>query len=510
MSNIEDIKNWEIGLPVASIWNTGGFIFSWHVDQTKNGLRLIPSIKLPPTNFANGEKLMQMLDQNAEFLKYVSDNNLPLILRDAGQLAQRMLENRGEYGNSPVQWRIAPDGRLDSTPFCDPFASTSYWSAEGTSISNTGFVKKLQEICPNPLWIGLWDNNEVGYPNVKFYMNEKLKKWKTFDELTAISLTMRQYVYGIDGQGNDVGGGVGGDSDPYLFWPIFFQLRKAHYYALYDAFKSGWSTWSGKKLIPVGYSTGAFRGFPPPPEIDAQIGSAPEAVCYDGAGPSFYPGNFHPYDLMHQDNVSKAEVNIVAWDQNKVRNPNAFRTVFLSIAAKIALRPAVEMLHEVSSPDIFQAYSEWVAWLIRKPGEPVLLQHWIGNNTAPTQLFFDGEESEMLSALGREDLLDKTHGDYALAVVKACDRICSEKIREFWLSGETIPHGQEDSDYRLVIVKSGDKALIFAWSAKNLSGKISVNVHGFGDFEIDSPSMGAHYWLIAPPPTTGFIVTKIG
>lgn len=502
MNNIEDIKNWKTGLPITSVWNTGGFDLSWHVGNVKDGNRLIPSIKLPSTLKLEVEKLLLSLDANAEFLKYISDNNLPLILRDSGQIAQRMTErDRGQLPESAVQWRIKPDGTLDSTPVADPFGPVSLWFQEGETIANSAWMKKLQELCPNPLWVGYWDNNEIGYANPKMYVNPKTKTWKTYDELTGVSLRLRDYVYNEDKT-------LKVDSNPYIFWPEFYSRRKEHFQAFYSGITSNLTSWSGKQLIPVAYSAGAaFDSLPS--EIIDQIGYAPEAVCYDGTGPSYYPGAYLPKDLMNEENVIKAKNNMAAWDQNKAKNPNAFRTVFLSMVQKAAIAPAYENGQEVSSPKIFQAYSEWVAWLVRKPGEPVLLQHWIGNATKPSDLFFDEERQMDLEALGRVDLASVTHGEYAQAVIEASDRISSEIIRDFWLKGESIPQESVSEDYRLVLTKLGDKALVYAWSSKALTGKITVTVPGFGDFEINAPSMGGKYILIAPPPPSNFIITEL-
>lgn len=507
--NLDDTRGWPTNkLPVGAVWALG-HNFQWNVQQVRdNGHRLLPTAKIPVKETLNGVNQVNGLNQWAAEFLYLSDNNLPLVLRHESQWSQEMTRDRGTYpGATAVQWRLLLDGTLDSEPQCDCFADPAMWSAMGTTYASSAYVAKLQQLCPNPAWLGLWDNNEGYYPEVNTYSLPPValkRAWKSRDVMAGISLSMRDRV--------DV---IGYATDAYDFWPEFYQLRRAQYASLFSAFRAGaWPTIphltnaysAGATIEPT--STGGNWGVKQ--SIIDQIGYAPEAACYDGAGVSCYPGPNMMTNLLGPQAPAVIAKNRLAWEWNAAQNPKAFRTVFVSMSGKAALAPALAAQHEIVTPDLFKSWCEWLSWLSRPTnGGPVLLQHWIGSSTTPTTPFFDAARQAELDTLGRPDLKPLTHGEYSIAVAKVADSICRTDIRDYWREGVSVLATASHADVRVVAVKRGTTYLAYVWTPRALQGQMTLVVDGFPPVSVDMPSTSGDYWKLSPPPAAMLIPTKV-
>src|SRR6185436_987756 len=172
------------------------------------------------------------------------------------------------------------------------------WKINAEAMASSVYIQKLQELCPTPGCLILADNNEVGFPKFKLFMNPKTGKWKTAAELDAISLRMLAKV-------NELGFA----SDPLLFVPTFYGNREEMYRAFYAAFVAAVANWTGVEIIATAYSaTPEYVR----PDVVEQIGFAPEALCYEFAGPSMYPGSYLSTDLLDPDHEAKIASNVPA------------------------------------------------------------------------------------------------------------------------------------------------------------------------------------------------------
>lgn len=507
--HLSDLREWPAnGLPAAAVWTVAGFPLQWHVAQTQAGHRLIPTNSLPARHKIGvppaeaGRALMEELAACSPELQWISDNGLPLILRDVSQLAIRMVHDyRGgpEDATSPNEWRIKSDGVLDAKPLCDPLALPETWRVEGKAIAESQYIAELQRLCPNVAWAGLWDNAEAGYPNWNSYSDRfdagrTHRLWASREKMAGISLRMRDRVDQI-----------GYDTFVEEFLPEYWTRRQGQYQAMYDGLRENLGPWQGKRIVSVGYS-GRLAGWVPPPHIMDQIGGSPS--CWDGCGHQFYVGAAGRFDLLSYDFEGEVGWNLPGWRFNRARNPNAIRVLYLSILGNAALKAAELGIHEVIDPAVYQALCEWLYWLCREPGESsVLGEWWIGNATPHAQRFWDSaDEQERLTALGREDLKDVTEGDYAIVPAKAADSICREAIKPYWLRGEAVDAVCSEPRVKLHVLRLHGQYLIYVWSPCKLEGTVSVQIPGEEPVTINAPQPSG-YWVYQPPRAA--VVTEI-
>jgi hypothetical protein len=498
--NLADIKAWRTGtVPASAVWNVNGFKYDWHISMVQAGRRLIPSVILP-TSYQSVPNTSLYVTPFATQWTYSRDNALPLLMR-MNNLPEPFSRAADKVPNyrlplvpesiplSPLVWWYQGT-MLNDKPQADFFGPNAPWKQEGGLTATSAYSQAVFAAHPSPAFVMVVENNEANDDDPFVYVENlnTAATWKSAAALTALSIRMKERV-----------DNAGYASDPWELWPELFLRRRAHYTAFFKAYKAaspaGWQNLTTGAYAASVKMTIAKR---PPPQASTWIGHAPEAICYDGSGPSLYPGEFLTQDLTSIDHKTRVVDNIAAWDWLEARNAKAYRAIWISMKPDDAMVPAQTNLHEVVSPDVFRAWCEWLAWIARKPGVPVLLHHWITSTVKPTDLFFVAPHGPTeLAALGRSDLATTTHGDYAIAPAQACDSICRAEVRDFWNQGVTVP-ATAPAGVHVVAVKHAGKTLIYVWTPKALTGELTVTVDGVQRTLPESPAPSA-YWMIEPP-----------
>ena len=504
--NLSDIRDWRSGtVPAAAVWNVTGFKYDWHIQQVQVGRRLIPSLILPASYQQTANGANSHVTVFAAQWQYSRDNALPLLLR-MNNLAEPLCRsgNPPNYRlplvpesipNSPFVWWYN-GGVLNDRPWADLFGPIAPWKQEGGLTATAALSQAVFAAHPSPAFALIVENNEAyidspyGYVvNAGTFNGFRKYTWRSAADLIALSLRMKERV-----------DGAGYSSDPWDLWPELYTRRRLQYAAFFGAFRA--ASPAGWQNLTTGAYSAAFEPTRcPPPHVSTWIGHSPEAICYDGMGPELYPGfGTLPRELTSTIHKTRATENIPAWEWIESRNPKAYRELFVSMNFDDAVVPAQQGLHEVTSPDIFRAYCEWLAWLARKPGVPVLLHHWIDSVVKPNDLFFvDPYGPTALAALGRSDLATTTHQEYAIAPAKACDSICRPEVRDFWQSGVTV-EASAPAGVHVVAVKLASKTLVYVWTPKALTGLLAVTVDGTERVLPESPAPSA-YWVIETEET---------
>lgn len=467
-ANVRDLRDaHKLGLPFAGCWNTSFFPFSWHVDQVRSGRRLVPSIGLP-SMYGDGNatipKVSAGLDRFATEWEFLRDNRLPLVIR-YNNVAQifpsrpRLPLTEENRLKSPIIWRLMPDGSLNDTPFADPLGPQEIWSEEGAALGRSLYVQTLQKLHSDPAWVTFVENHEGSELKIKAYCDiSRVKqkdgsfveswKWKSPDALAAVSLRMRDWVA--------VNGGSG-------VWPSYLRYSSEYntrYRSFYDAFRDTLQPAWQRDFMTAQYSAG--DGLTLPPDVIAAGGPNPQAACVNGWGHSIYVG-WHqtPGDLTDKRLVQRSTESIPGWEYQRERDAKCFREPFVWIGEGSAQAGKKAGSHEVITPDRWSAFCEWLLWQCRAQsgGVPVMLHHWIGAKTRPSDRFFAESTDPALSGY--------TEGDYVNATALACDRICEHPtIREHWLCGETtlLPVPTVPQRVWVSMTRLGDERLLYAWT----------------------------------------------
>lgn len=547
--NLADLRAWPTsGLPVAAAWNCEGTPCRWHVEQVQAGHRLLPSVFFPnydafDVHCSNARQIGMFVDPNADALRWLAANNLPLCLRtnNISNAFERSKRYRGgDFATQPIVYRRLADGTLDQIPRTDPFAGNAAWETEGRLWGASPWVKRIGEFHPSPPWLMFVENNEGQYDEVRNYI--AAGQWKP--ALDTLSVRMAAWV--------KANGTAVPDDAVTLFW----QSRAAQYGTLYQAFREA-SPWPGVPLTTAAYGGSMVLQSPTIPRDADEIGYDPEGLSYDALSPAQYitPTNGDLTSVWFWSQISN---KIPAWEWLEKMGPgtgdsglgkgrNAWREVSVSVNPEGAVAATNAGRHEVVTPALFDAWCGWLLWSLREPGRPMLLRHWNGSALKPDGAFSSDPR-----------LAGVTHGDYILAAAKACDRICEHPtLREFWLKGRPVvvpgapahptdvfrakfapgtqyPRaGDSDTRWRCLdcdqntprsdwkwgtlTLPSGEKRngvtgsnkvwacatelegrwLVYAFSPCKLTAPIRLTIPGAGDVTVDPPQPWAYY-LVEP------------
>lgn len=496
--NVQDLRQWPtLGLPIAAEWNVDGFA-GWHVQQVQEGRRLLPSIRVPQyappgtpgMNANNPKPTATILDSFGDW-EFVRSRKVPLCLR-TNNICSVFADARyrppavAEIENSPVVWRYAADGSLDTRPLVDPFGADDNWSAEGQLWGRSHFLTELQARYPQPPFLLLVENNEGPYFNPKLAADPKTGAW--LEPLDAHSIRLAEYV-------------ATHGASLAEFWPVLYQRRAEQYKALFAAFDEALSRgWQGKTYTAA---YGATKSTPGPSEADCYDAGSPSVAYIGGGARSNFTALTHG-DILRYDAV---------WTARREANPRAYREISLTIGRSGATNGAAAGKHEVITPARWQGYCEYLLWAMRAEsgGVPVLLRHYVGTRSRPDDAF------------GVEPY---TEGDYARAVVAACDFVCEQKTLRHWYRGATALRVEQGPYGRLLTCdvntprgqwidpKKGKvsaeaeiqvwclgfelrgNTLLVVWSPCVLDDTFLVDVPGRGTFELMPPAEGADYWML--------------
>lgn len=424
--NLDDVRNWRTsGLPIAAAWNCEGTPCRWHVEQVKAGHRLLPSVFVPnfdafDVHCSNIRQIGMFVDPNADALRWLAANNLPLCLRtnNISNAFERSKRYRGgDFSTQPIVYRKLADGTLDQIPRTDPFGPLANWETEGRLWGASPWVKRIGEFHPSPPWLMLVENNEGQYDEVRNYLAGGT--WKP--NLDTLSVRLREWLR-ADATNTP-------DDAVTLFW----QSRAAQYGTLYQAFREA-SPWPGVPLTTAAYGGSMVLQSPTIPRDADEIGYDPEGLSYDALSPAQYitPTNGDLTSVWFWSQISN---KIPAWEWIEKRNPNAYREISVAINEAGALAAANRILvgsesaaHTTITPDVFEGVCGYLLWSLREPGRPMLLRHWNGSALKPDGAFSTDPR-----------LAGMTHGNYILAVAQACDRICRHPtLREFYTRGRPV------------------------------------------------------------------------
>lgn len=457
--------------PLFSIWHIDGHGYAWQQAQIDAGYPVEPSVRMIAPPDRNGTPTA--LNTNAPLLSKMDGKSFALrmnnITGEIDRTIPRVVPTEANYATSHNCVRRLADGTLDTTPNMCPLAGTTAWAEVGRQWGTSVWMKRLQEIIPNPTGIILRENNEG--PRLKFtdlYVRVGVKTrnsngvlvfadsstppskyddpppstpgiqyrlepgggatnalqpfayyWKSAAELDGIDIRLAPWVAGRIG------------SFPPDSLPVWTALENAQYRALYAAMEANSAPgWRGKWRF-CGYST-----------IDKNRQN-------DAASPPMYLGFFRDPDL-----TVPGAYAVNRWDAGSEElaaeqaNPKAWREYSLSVTqiASAIYVGKQRGRHEIVDPVSFAGLISHLAWRMQSPGREVRFTYWENAFTVPSQLVFAKDKGTVpeaahvnaLTALGRPDLLTLTVEDYERAVMQSLARIHSNPVlSEYWRRGAT-------------------------------------------------------------------------
>ena len=553
--HLDDIRNWRTGLPMVAHWNTGGHNPDWHVNQVRNGGRVLPTIKYDILTQITKDKTTglylgtppAMSDANKAFIR---DNKLPICLRtdNTGSIAvqwprvPKLIEN---VNLSAVPFAIMADGTIDDRGVPDYFADPAMWRQWGKLWGSSRYMKTIQDTFPDVPYFLFADNNEINQKVVDYLANvfdsrgrsvydlygNQVKKYKTDVSMSSMSIRFADYTK---------------DHTVDEFQAEFYRRRIALYQEIFGAFDASLVQWQGKMLTEC-YSGIASNG------TGGDVSYTPyyshNRAIFDGGGPPVYVKTDDTMDTWNHTGPSwfRFSQTIPAFEQAERNNSSGkeFRELFLTISPTGATKGKTAGLHEVITPDLHSASIQWLLWSNKGVRIPFLIRYWTGNGETPSTPVTDAY----------------TKQDYFTAAVKAVNTICDNTtLREFWLNGEPVVTGKhpqdeirqyqestqfvyplpEDPDTRWrllnvdtntprsqwiiqpgtnnrggynsklsikvwsVAVKLDGRYLVYMWSPCALSGTCKFTIPDVGTFEVPVPSPQAYYlverdqWKVKP------------
>lgn len=446
MNNIEDIKNFmQEGLPIAAHWNTGGFVFDWHVEKIKAGNRMIPSIKYNVFPSTQPTSLPPKLKpENETFLR---ENGLPICLR-TDNIPQnftndkRLPEVEASIPISPLVWSkvetTTPSGTVVSYKdegICDPFADVSLWSTLGQKWGSTNYVTQIQQRFPNAAYVVIADNNESNYDNPTRYLDTTFDKynkiacdkygnricvWKSQTILPSLSVRTAEYAktHSVE-----------------EYTSQFYTNRNQQYKALYDGFNNALTPWKGR-LYSEGYKIGgqSLVGGIYNPGLDRyNMCGGGQMYVSSGAGADFTSSDYF-----------KMYNNIPRYEYVENINPVAHvREVFLSLAGGAAYKSCMAGIHDFITPELYAAHIQWLMWSQKGVKRPLMLRYWIGNAWTPSTPIFSAAQKADLESIGKSEYANLTEEDYYGAVLKSINLVCEHPVlRDFWQNGVPVVTGK--------------------------------------------------------------------
>lgn len=533
-----DICEWQSGLPCVAEWNVKGFPLTWHAQQLKAGHRFLPSIFLPQSDEAGySASFDRYMSGAADALRYLAQVASPICLR-MGNIGQALYDlpcyrvplKPENISRSPLVWTQNDEVYNDQRQ-TDSLASAGLWGVEGSVLGSTEYVRRLTEELPCPAWISLIENNEAAYDKPEWYFadaNAAALAYKSPESIKRLSVRAAQTCP---------------DYAPEDLIAEMAERRAEQYAAFYAGFERELSpTWRGRTKTACYYKPDLRYPLTTRGDIK-RIGYFPELLRADGASIDNYVSLNQAHDFTSPDHLKISNM-IPAWARQQQKNPRAYRELSLTLGSKAAIQGAIEGRHAPITPDLFGCYVQWLLWTIRDGGVPVILRHWCGASTRPTDPFFADDIRGQYPAFTS----DATVEDYILPIMTAVDRICdTPDLRTFWRYGESItiangvlptnslrraaglppyPNATDvnirrrhlvcdangpESEWKwdagrqrfggtvrvwAVATKFGDDYLLYAWTPCKLDGKVTIEIPDCGTVQIDAPKPSG-YWLLS-------------
>lgn len=462
--------------PVFSIWHIDGHGYAWQQAQIDAGLPIEPTIRMPSwfEQAPNAASYVTRLDADASILQKLNGRSIVLRMNNIGPEVDWTIGRvrpltEENWRTSHMCIRRLADGTLDDTAVISPFAGTTAWTNAGQKWATSLWMARLQQIIPNPSGVILRENNEGGrikfaqlweqakakylnHNNVYVWLDQQainnglprdrwlneftlqpftsdwtqtsptsnvFWRWKTDADLDVMDLRAKEFV------------GPRRGSYPPDVQNDFITLERAQYRALYAAFDAALApTWRGK-LRTCGY------------------GGWDENRQNDAASPPMYLGFYRDPD------ITKPNVYTVnRWDSgdeaaNETTNPKAWREYSIAVGnpASAVYTANVAGRHAAVDPPSFAGLMTHVAWRMQAPNREVRLVQWDNYNVKPTHFIFatgtnqttiKQQHIDVLTSIGRTDLINVTIEAYELAVLQNLDRIHDNPIlSRYWKDGTT-------------------------------------------------------------------------
>jgi hypothetical protein len=462
---IKDLQEWpHNGLPVASCWNTGGFVFDWHVNQARLGYRFIPSVKLNQVNPQSGTTLgPKLLAVNETFLR---DSRLGICLR-ADNLAgvitalDRLPIALESIPNSPVVWsiraRVFPvldaNGKpvldlatgkpktftavtLGDEAIADTFGPPSIWDKAGYDWAKVAFLGDLQKRFPNAAFVLLADNNESNKESTASYVlgttkdkyGDYVNVWRTPENLAkygAVGKTLQELSLRVRDYAQD--------HTVAEFIEEFNTRQDVLYNSLFSGFNAGLDAWKFK-LLTEAYKVGTFNP-----------GYSPQFGHYDGgSGPLYISGggNGITGDFTSPDWFSVYHYSPIAL-KAEASNPNHFRTVFIQVFPGATFDGYQAGRHGIVTPEHIAAWAQWILWSVKGNKRGVNLRYFEESKRKPTDPFYTSDAAKkIVSDAGYPEMANLTEEDFIRPLMVAVNTICDDPVlREFFVYGKPVQAG---------------------------------------------------------------------
>lgn len=499
--------------PLFSIWHINGHGYQWQQDQIDAGYPVEPTIRLIDSVERNNTNGLTLLNTNAPLLSRLDGG--PIVLR-MNNIGLEVAATIPRPAPTEENWRTLytcvirrADGTLKDTGVVSPFVGADAWTATGSEWATSQWMRRLQEIIPNPTGIILRENNEAGRLSfAQFYSRQQVRRldskgrlvwaekttppdqyadpppttpgilyrieangvfsywWRTDSELDEIDLRAKEWV------------GPRRGSFPPDSLNDWSALENSHYHALYAAFNANSAAgWQGK-LRTVGY------------------GSFAENLQNDAASLPMYLGFYRSADLTTPGAYSVEDFSGQQWAEYSISVGNPPSPIYSGFAAG---------RHAVIDPESFAGLMSHVAWRMQSPGREVRLTYWDNSACKPNHLIFADKTNsttlkqghvDALTALGRADLLELTIEDYELAVMRELARIHDHPvINRYWCEGTTVLLSSPLNTVTATKVYATEtslpgerQTLLLVYTPCDLAGEIQV-----GPYSVPAKRLG--YWL---------------
>jgi hypothetical protein len=503
--------------PLFSIWHIDGHGYQWQQNQIDAGLPLETSVRMTQFAASSGVNKLAQLEADAAILQRFSGRSIVLrmnnITNEIDFTIPRPAVTEETVSLSHMCVRRLADGSLDSMPV--PYIledHTAQWAQVGTAWASSPWMVRLQQIVTEPTGIILRENNEGPRMSfAKFYVkknvlvrnsNGKLVQASKNDDpsryadpvgpewfyrIESAGVRAYRWLYDAECDAIDIRlktwVGLRRSTFPPDCLLDFEASENSHYAALYNAFDAALSPeWTGK------LRTCAYGGWS-------------EGRQADTASVTFYLGFFVPTDLTDPKYQSikfgpaEAEYASQAW-----------REWSISIYPDAVFEGAKLGRHAVVDPESYAGFMSHALWRMQSPGQEVRMTYWRGYLTKPDRPILASIDRDVegisdvrrqaVIDLGRPDLLERTVGDYEVAVMQAMDRIHDHPvINRFWREGSTVllssPLNTATATkvYATETSIPGETAtLLCVYTPCDLSGEIPV-----GGWTVRAKRLG--YWL---------------
>ncbi len=391
-------------LPLAASWQTGHhtaldqYYPGWQMDMIDEGHALLPNFAFPGPSAEVPDEDFARADAEVYFdepMRRAAAAGLPICLTSTQW--ESYLYRDESYLNLPAEenpnW-ITVDGEVK--PSLSPFGPVKWWSELGRKWTDSGLIRHLQELYPDPPYVILLSNNEATH-----------LRWHQAEESTRY-----MQLYGA-GRSDEFKRTVVGDG--YI----------ERYNAFFEAMREGLGAWRDRVIL-AGYGG-----------VEPHMGRwgdwrkyslvTPERLSitpwmWDGCSGSYYVNDWQGNSdgwKGYCPQVSFMNV-VVQLDRYREVNPDFFwelSTWFDDKWQAKMLEAGQEM-----PPERYRAFVTWGMWLTR----PRVVRHYVGWHIKRD---VDWERYEQ--------------------VVQAVDTVhASETLAQFWREGELVANTSQKHPFQ--------------------------------------------------------------